>query len=567
MTDNSKKISVSIFRVDEEIFMKSEFAPPDIGLDLYTSVISYITDSLDKKGIKFHGNRVQEYEIILYAARGRSKWEHFIVDLLVDEVPSETFYTQFPSFFMIKSVGKNVYCITSGLANTIIDPIKDKLFGVNLVPKLIKKDENVIRHITENKMVGRRNQTKNSNKIPSSFVVEQNLESLYSELVILSNQDIQEQLGFNIVKTKDKKNNVIIRFAASVSIAKKMDFHQLDKLLKKINEVHENDSLISFTMQYIAPVDKCGMKQADVSNHFFNILKNNAELLIFPANPAIETVLESCALKDYLGTIIESVTSFDDIRNYIIEKINTGISPKNVLKNTRLINQQPLDHGDYEYPVYDLLGQEIEYQDRQVYLFDGKWYVFIEKYANFLQENYKKLYDDSLNKISQTFKNMNINPKQHKNETMFHNSLEKNVRVLVSDKKQYDRIEIADAFLILDKEIIILHNKSRFNGESLRDLTGQIQASCHFLNDIRMKNDNNAEEIKKYISKVRDCNQNKKETLDSFTSLISNNSTNISYVACFIEEINVHTKSEYIKFLLNQTKILLYTYNYNFYFI
>jgi uncharacterized protein (TIGR04141 family) len=580
--ENNFKAVISISKIDQELFKDSDDYKYHKKDDVYESILSYvktISKSLDKERFITNHNG---YDCIFYRTGSDSKWKGFIQSLFSDStIPDTYFKTQFPSYLILKQIDGMVYCITAGRGNNLIENYKDKLFGISLVPKLVNKDDSVIKYISDYRVYGRRSSTKFANRGTSNFSFEQNLESIYNELSASFNHEIQKSLGLTPEVNQDGSEStreISVSFGANIHINKQVSIDELDSVIKRVHELSIDDSANNFVINFLVAANKVGFVQSDIAKEFINHVDSNPDIINFAYNHNLNNNLEEYELvnvndnpissNELMNLGITSIKSLEDLREYIVKSIKDNKSANSIIKGRYLKTNYEFEELKKEYVLFELLDQEFNYKGKQVYLMDGTWYVFIEQFMNFLNQSYLNIFNESKKYCKRIFnkENIDIDYKSFKNENELKEEISKNPNIIDADMIYIDGVEIADAIYLKDKEIILIHNKSSFDGPGMRDITGQISSSAQIISKIRNRNYTSSNKIDNYFDKLKEKNgTNYDSMISNLITLFNDNNTAIRYICGFVEPLKKNVKSNYIKYLLDTTKHKLEELQYDFY--
>ena len=216
------------------------------------------------------------------------------------------------------------------------------------------------------------------------------------------------------------------------------------------------------------------------------------------------------------------------------------------------------------------------------YLRNGIWYIINESYTEIIKEEYKKLYDYSMNYVSENIINTynelkekwdnytdedgEINPTESKYNKQF-NSEE---CVIYADKILVNNVEIADLIIQEDHKLYLFCLKQKFNGGGCRDLYGQIKTSYQI---IQTKLRYNIEDsLLEYYKKLTEEDRGNNIDWKNFKWNFEN--SKIYYIAGFMENLKDNTTSNYAKLLSldinkelkdNNFEFILMDFNFNNY--
>lgn len=558
------KDSMSLAKLSKELFddlydlkQKKE--------DFFNNVISKITDQFSNKEIG-HKNEVVSKKInddlwvFVYETRSDTPWKNFIqnefkVDLNLENLSN--------SYLLVFNVKNSVYTLTTGLANNIIDKYKDKSFGLRILTKLFKEDDPVIKKKVQSLIAENRSASSSTYRSNTSFSSELLITSIKRNLTVEANEITLESMGV-IEKNKDgslDNMTLNVKFGNNIEINKKLALDEMKRVINKISYI-DNEMAILFALDNITLAEKKNFTQAEIKENLIAKIKTYIKNLSIPYTEFIN--FENLTLYNGNHRVVDKeklkeINSFEKLNKYIKNKFLKD-NPKSILEYY-FVNEDDTK----KIRLYDLLEVEVEHKSHQFYLIDGSFYTFDKAYDEFYEEKYKKLFNDSKKYVQGDFiyKRLNKDLKKSENECVFNKSLKKEANIILADKKQYKRIELADAISIKDNEIIFFHNKTNFNGSGVRDVTNQILTSANYLKGFLDNLSKETSSFDKYIERLKKENENKDELIDNFYEMLKDNNTKITYIAAFINDVSVDTESNYIKYLLEATKTQLN--NFDFY--
>lgn len=547
--------------------------------NVYDSFFQYIETEIKNKAITNYEQIDDEYRCYVYSYGNLVSWKKMISEIIDSAIDESFFYTKYPSFIIIMKVKDDLYCATGGLANHLISDFKDKMFGVNLICKIVEPTDQIIRYVLEKRVYGRINSSRISNRTTSNFVNERNYRSIFHEFGTVIENQVQEKLG--IKPQVDSEGNevskdIFINFGATIHIGKQTTFVELKEIIIKIATLMDESVPFLFVINFLIPVNRAGIKQNEVFDDFYTHIIDNPSEINVGYNYEINKLVCLDKLRNSSNSTVKqkfiekySLNSLNDINdlkklliNYITQEKSVGI-----IKNYYFQFEQN-EYDRNKVKIKDLLDQEFSYKsNNQLYLIEGTWYKFLEDYIVFLDNEYKTFFDLSKEKCDLLFgeKYINLDVRSFRIENDLKKEINKRNNLIDCDMKYIKSIEIADAIYLENNNIYFLHNKSKFDGCGVRDLTGQINSSSNLVLGIRTRDPELNKEFINYIKKLKNKNPNKHQLIDKFSNLLRNSSTNIIYIASFTDEVTIDTGSSYIKYLLYITKTQLDSNNFDFY--
>ena len=151
------------------------------------------------------------------------------------------------SYILIKSVLSrginNIYAVTGGRGYNIIQTYIEKDFELNLIPKLIGNDEDVVKKVRENRLRGNRLNITRTNRNNTNINFESDYFNIYKELELIVGENILNILGFPFENDNNESNKTRIINKDSICILKSISIDALSELINNINNLqfeHEN---------------------------------------------------------------------------------------------------------------------------------------------------------------------------------------------------------------------------------------------------------------------------------------------------------------------------------------
>ncbi len=556
--ENQSSAIFSIYKLDIDALVNDEdnnliFEDKITPLEKVNAFVAIRLANLDSNYIYSNNNHFHTY---LFNAGNVAKWKEFIEAFFLHEnVSEDVFKTKFPSYIILKEIDNSIYFMTAGLANSIFSNYKEKTFGLDLVPKLIEEDDSIIKHIADHRVYGNRNNVNYVNRIESAFNNEISYEAIYKEMGITAKKDIQRKIGLYV---SEDSNDTPISFGAGVHIGKRISANELNNIINTINILYRDDTKINFALGYIVDANRKGMKQSAITENYFEAIDNGTGEIELSYNYEL-----SYNIKDYIlvnsknaelvdvmqKSGVNTLTSIDDIIKIIRYEQSRGKKSRNFMKNYALsFNYQKIK-------FFDLLEVSHQFNETQVYLIDGIWYVFDTTYLEYLNRKYNALIEESKSHYNGKLLTIDVKflDKKFINENELKKSIENSTILIDSDEKYYKGIEIADAIYCQENTIYLFHNKSSFDAKGCRDLLGQIDTSSNILLHMMSNYLENFDDTNRYVNDLKKNNTTKTIHVDEFDSLLKSSLTKIVYVAYFTSIIQENKKSNYVKYLIETT--------------
>lgn len=382
-----------------------------------------------------------------------------------------------------------IYVMTGGYGSFYVSKFVERNYGLYLLPKILNKDNAVLKHITENNLTGIRTSTHRTNRTNTSFTAEQDLSSIYKELFVEIDRSIAAAIGIEFVKEESPKKKINLINKDSLVIRRSMSLSNLASVISKLNKLEAQPD--NFALNYLVLAKKKGIKKTDLFDQLIEEFANKQYACFILVGDDYENYVlnahKYCILTDEGKVFLESTTpiSLKDIFNSIAEQ-NIRLSKSfagRLLKAWRIETTDRNNNTElFPRTLFNTIQGFIEYgaDRRPCYLINGDWYVFDEVYDSLLNKEYKEIYDKKLDAGVLIKKNHYLD-KPAKNETAYNKALKKEKGIIVSHTALYQNVEIADAIFWDSATLYLMHNKGDFDGIGARDLLNQILTAAECL--------------------------------------------------------------------------------------
>lgn len=566
---NEGKVKPSISIIKPSIFEEHKRAVDEektsLGLQewVYEKILSN-----NKYEIDFHSSS-KDCAVIFFKQAKQVEWHNFIADFLDQDtiVKRELFMTGRPSFILIKELDRMIFLLTTGMASVLIDDIKDKTFGLDIVMKLIEDNTDVIKSLSDKKVYGTRAATKIFNRFTTNFKVEENYESIYGEITLTADHIVQANLGLE-VKLNDNgipsSQTLTISFGSNISINKLIGRNELEKVLVALGRLYRKPN--KFTMGFLVPIEKYNFKKSEILFEFSNAINKDSCLLDFHFNYDLDNQLEKYVLKNTNGGETLKLENLKELRFHLRNKVDNNVNALTILNGYYIECNEPNEGLASKYKIKDLIEGTIEYANRQMYILDGNWYLFDVKYTDALNKDYRDRLEESRNLCDEQYKTINFDPKKCKNEEELKNIIRNHSTILDSDEVYYKNVELADGIYLSNDTIYMMHNKTSATGSGTRDITGQIATAAKLISAFRYNYSLNRSDVDKYLCALENKNLSKKNELNLLKTALQDSRYKVVYIGNFTDDLRVDTLSYYIKYLLVSTYRGLGMLNMEFYY-
>ncbi|SEW04247.1 DUF6119 family protein [[Clostridium] fimetarium] len=185
----------------------------------------------------------------------------YIINNCVEGISSSHITNVNVSYILLYPYKDGIYAMTGGYGNHYISRFIQRNYGLYLIPKIVKKDDPIVKRVLENNTMGNRLSTQRANRANTSISVEQDLSSIYKELSIEVDTILARELGISIVDSeKDKKIGIDNKDA--IIIRRSFSIEELKKVISKLYILENKKS--NFAMNYMITTKKSGIKDSEL---------------------------------------------------------------------------------------------------------------------------------------------------------------------------------------------------------------------------------------------------------------------------------------------------------------
>ena len=519
--------------------------------NILDKLIYYIECCVKKSGIGKDYCVKKQYDnfIVLYFNSVREPvWKRLIKEMFENE--EMNIYNTSSSYLIFTIVDDVIFAMTGGRGSNYISKFIEKNFGLYLLPKIITKDNPVLKKIIETNTSGNNLSTQRITKNVTSILSEEKISSIYKELSICISTTLARDLGINF---EESKRLISISSGDSFVIRKSLSLSSLSTVLETIVSISKRKD--NFVLNYFVPCEKKRKKSSELDNLMFDIIskKNNNTFEIISDDIEAYCSSYTYVLENNEVILIETEEEikFDKVLQKMIEISNDRLTinfVKKFIKNSYIYTLD--SNGNklvYNKKLYDMLRGNVEQETESFYFLNGRWYAFEDSYFEMLDEIYKDIVNKNNKELLKLkIDNFNIKTAKSVTEDEYNMSFQSNSKIIVSHKSLINKIEIADLIFWDNNHLFLMCNKSEFNGVGTRDLLNQIETSYSVLSHII---EAQPKKIYEFYDKLRE-EEKKKVDRDEFYSLFK--SKKIVYIAGFSEGFSKNTSSIYCKYIIKE---------------
>ena len=468
------------------------------------------------------------------------------------------------SYILLFVVGEKMYACTGGYGSNYIGKFTVKNYGLYLLPKLIERNNPVVKSVIQNNLVGNQASTNKVNRKTTSLSLEQDMSSVFRQLTVEAERSTVESIGISFDENEPAQKKINLINKDSFILRRSLSLEELVVLLHHLAEVEEKAD--AFVLNYMVLARKKGIKSTDLFDKMvsdfsegelsrFALVGDEYEQYYLNASRYILT-------DNYGTTLIDQAEPIDLPSIFSLlgsdgKKISKA-SIKLMLKQWQLTTEDNSGRTVlFPLSIFDAMQGFVEYGDSKApcYLFNGSWFVFDNHYDSLLSREFEELYDNNkpiAEKIISKWELSHAGSSEEEyNKWLSHKS---NVQVV--HRVLMGNIELADAIMFDDNTIYLLHNKNKFDAGGSRDLTNQILSSAEYLSMHRFSSDSTMF-FEEYYDKIAETAKKKDRLISigkaEFVDWIKS-AKSVCYVAGFMKQYKRNSDSTYAKYLSIELK-------------
>lgn len=498
----NEKIQTSVYLLKNEV---TEFSKKHSPKNVEINSDYLEKHLLNKKYVaqKINNDYNPDYDMRLYHKSDFSevKWKSFISTIAIDGEPileNEKLRNEsFILFLKNKSTNK-IFAISGGYGYTTIKDLHQEDFGMNILSRIVKKDERMLRAAKERNLTGNIFGSVKYFRGDLNLYENKNFGNFYQEI----QASLDEKVLYNIFgfSKEDIKRKHLCIAKNDFKIKKSVSFDQLISIIKKIEYLFDNTDPI-IEINDVIKLNKKGdaflinkLNDELFQNiiNIYNTVNFDFDIEVshrdFDRYNEADTIIAKYSFEDE-DFEIKFDETFRNI-NQLIEHIKINHSELtdsdiiDIIKNTHV---KSIDSNGKTITLDSLikhLSTELVHNSQSYFLLNNEWFQIKPTFNTDLNEHCKEFIPN--NKYSGKLKKWKNEDKENAYNLSY---LDEN-NTLVFDKFTPENIEVCDVMHWDDINIYFLHNKEGFNN-SMRDLSQQIFISARKVKeDIKANNKN-----------------------------------------------------------------------------
>lgn len=472
-------MQVAIYRLDKSHFDDGDFL----------FIVDQVMKKAKSKGLVPNPQKVVDivpegFSIRLYTAEKhmRPKWMDFFQSILADESNLEEKRNLIHVFICFIGYLDEIYIITGGQINAIFERYVEQNFGLEIVMRLYKKDENVVRTTQDRSFTGNvLGQTKFF-RGDQKFSDGDRFGKIYKQVnAEVSKTKLVKRLGFGDHEIKREKSGCQAK--SSFQLTKALNLNQLFQVIKKLTEIRQGKEEFALNKVHLISRRKSRSVTDELDNAFMQELFEK-----WTTGQTLDVDFCHSKFAEYLTAsqyVIRQgrITHYDDDEIIDLPTLIRYLKNKDVFsdhefeyfKHSMLENQLWTfdENGDIltHETLWAHVHGELEYKGKIYFKVDGEWYridpEFIRELNRDCEDIIKQCWDDELIKL----------PFDTRTEGEFNQKFLRRSGCLVLDTVTPENIEICDLLMYDKNHVHLIHVKQGFDN-SIRELTSQISLAA-----------------------------------------------------------------------------------------
>ena len=429
-------------------------------------------------------------------------------------------YNTFSTFLVFIGFKKNIYAISGGSGNTVLERYSVSNLGTEVLTRLIQKDEKVITSLKDRSFVGNILGESRIYKDDQRLTDEDQFGKIYNHVKAGLNREILTKI-FRFSKHDLTRRTANCIAHSSFQINKRISFEKLLEIIERIDWLFETKKQPNFTLNDVIHIDnrKPSNQQLreklelEFKSQIYNKYMKKEELDFDFCHKKYEEYYNA---HEYIATRDrKKIINTSDRLTF--SSVLSAVRDNGFLL-TDSLNEFIYSFMDVKIETFDELGEratsgslfehlngEIKYEGTTYFYLGTEWYrvklEFIEQLNRDCKDSLRQMLDKSLLKL----------PFREKIEDDYVSKFLGRPGAYVLHKVLYENIELCDLLLHDRNTIYLVHIKQGFN-HSVRELASQVSmAARHLMHDRKT----NCKLISKLETKLLRLKGNKNIYLDA----------------------------------------------------
>jgi uncharacterized protein (TIGR04141 family) len=484
----SDKMQISIHQIDLSRFGTSPF----------NDIAQIIIDEINKKEEKANKFKLQKitedypgFNIRIYHAMKQNppRWIGFFDGIVVKGEDLLKSYNVFSTYLAFIGFKNNIYAISGGAGNTLLDRYSVSNLGTEVLTRLIKKDEKVINSLKDRSFIGNVLGQSRIYKDDQRLTDEDQFGKIYNQVKAVLNREILTKI-FRFAKTDLTRKTANCIAYSSFQINKRISFKKLLEIIERIEWLFETKKEPNFTLNDVIHIDNRNPANQKLRQKLDLEFKSQLYIKYLKKD---ELDFDFCHKKyeeyynahDYIATR-DSHRIINTSDRFTFSSILSAVKNEGFLVADSL-NEFIYSFLDVRIETFDILGErltagslfehlngEITFEQSTYFYLGAEWYRVKSQFIDQLNRDCK----DSIKQLS--VKDLIKEPFTGKIEDDYITKFFGKSDTYVFHKVLYENIELCDLLMQEQNSIYLIHIKQGFN-HSVRELASQISMAARQL--------------------------------------------------------------------------------------
>lgn len=189
----------------------------------------------------------------------------------------------------------------------------------------------------------------------------------------------------------------------------------------------------------------------------------------------------------------------------------------------------------------------IEVNNQMYFIMNGNWFFIKEDYITLISNDFKKYLVYNKKEVTALFTKFKLENVHKVGEDAYNRTFKNSNTIIYAHTTLINNVELADLIFFDEDNLYLMHNKGKFDGSGVRDVSNQIATAAELLSTrMKIRGDNF---LSSYYDKLMKEDSTLKNCLKKteFTSLFKKN---IVFIAGFMSSVKENTRSTYAKYIL-----------------
>ncbi len=460
--------------------------------------LAYLEDQLKENGydsqkLKKNIDAKHEFRLFYKSWPTLIKWKEFIAEIAEagEKILEHNVSTNegFILFIKIKK-GKSIYALTGGFGHTELQKFIDYQFGLDILSRLIKTNDKVLRAAKESNFVGGVLGSVKYFRDDYNLNENESFGNYYQELKAKLDKSILKSV-FKFDEEDLKRGAGLCDAKSSFTIKKPITFQRAIEIIDALHGLIQKKAIVDLNL--IKKLDKSDKAlveklEKEIELSLYNIYKSKITDTNFEVchryfdkyYEAKEFEVKCIVNRKQNDVRISTCTCFAEV-NSVYRSSSVSVTNQKefalLIESTKITSYDENDHVLTIGKLMDHLCAEVKFNKRSYFLFNQEWYLIKPEFVSTLNRQCQDFI--SSNEVKNLLKNWNA---VSESENDFNAKHLGEPDTLVFDKVTPENIEVCDILKWNKEEVFFIHVKEGFNNE-MRNLGRQVHIAARRISE------------------------------------------------------------------------------------